>query len=64
MKIGDLLYNRRYNSFGIITDTKDNIYFDYYFYHWDAGVSISPKIHYGHIMEYWRDAQKMRSSLE
>lgn len=60
MKIGDLLYNRRYNSFGIITDIKDNRV-SYMFYHWNGGITQNPR---WSIIAYWQDAQKMRSSLE
>ena len=60
MKIGDLLYHRKYNSFGIITDIKDNRV-GYMFYHWNDGISQSPK---WSIITYWQDAQKMRSNLE
>jgi hypothetical protein len=56
MKISDLIYNKVHNQLGILINSPDNIYFTYCWFH----DNVEYTVHYMHIMEYWREAQKLK----
>lgn len=58
MKIGDLIYHPHEKVFGVILSSKDDIILDYCWILEDR-ILMKEGFHYGNIMEYWREAQKL-----
>lgn len=56
MQIGDMLINKWTGDIGIITHTKNNIYFDVY---WAQQNKLIKDVHYSYLLEHERQTKKL-----
>lgn len=60
MNVGDLIYHPHEKVFGVILRSEDDVMLDYCWILEDGRILMKEGFHYANIMEYWREAQKLK----